>query len=251
MESYVHRHDLRESYPSSPFSLTHRRYIQRTSWIMGTIRRHVPLASTVLEIGSAQGNMSLMLAEEGYRTVAADIELDFLNYSRKKYEHGCIEWLHGDVFRLPAERAFDAVILAEIIEHVAHPEDLIAKALQWVRPDGLLVITTPNHHMRDRTPSFAEARRDVASLERSQFGPGGESHLFTLAMQELLDLMPRKIHVLDSRHIGSILDNDRLQPLWNTLFPRSVLRVMSAALPRVPMVRSRVSLHLAVAARNG
>ncbi|MCL4543410.1 MAG: methyltransferase domain-containing protein [Chloroflexi bacterium] len=249
-ESYAHEHDLLELYAADRNSLIHRRYIERISWIMGTVKRYCAPGGTVLEIGSAQGNMSLLLAEDGYKTVAADIDADFLNYSRKKYERGDVEWIHGDAFQLPMGRTFDAVILAEIIEHVAHPQDLIGKALKLVRSGGVLVIATPNHHMRDRTPSFQEATKNISSMERSQFGPGGESHLFTLTMGQLKAMIPRTACVVESAFVSTILCNNRVQRFWNVPTLRVPFWAANIALPHIPWVRSKVSLQLMVVVRN-
>jgi 2-polyprenyl-3-methyl-5-hydroxy-6-metoxy-1,4-benzoquinol methylase len=39
---------------------------------------------------------------------------------------------------------FDVVVAADVLEHVAHPEQLVAAIRNWVRPGGLLLASVPN-----------------------------------------------------------------------------------------------------------
>jgi 2-polyprenyl-3-methyl-5-hydroxy-6-metoxy-1,4-benzoquinol methylase len=39
---------------------------------------------------------------------------------------------------------FDAVLITEVIEHVAHPDEFLAKTAALVKPHGSIVLTTPN-----------------------------------------------------------------------------------------------------------
>jgi SAM-dependent methyltransferase len=42
------------------------------------------------------------------------------------------------------DAAFDVVTMIELLEHVQEPTRFLAHAAQWLRPGGLLYITTPN-----------------------------------------------------------------------------------------------------------
>ncbi len=63
------------------------------------MRGHVPTGGRIIEIGCAQANMSLLLAESGYDCTACDIDADAIAYGRKKFEHGSMNWVVGDAFR--------------------------------------------------------------------------------------------------------------------------------------------------------
>jgi 2-polyprenyl-6-hydroxyphenyl methylase/3-demethylubiquinone-9 3-methyltransferase len=244
-EAFVHAFDLRDIDASNPYDFWRLKYLDRIHAILRRVRYYARPGARTLEIGAAQGNISLLLAEAGYDATAVDLRKDFLDYSRKKYERGSMNWICGNAFELPFEAQFDAVILAEIIEHVAHPDDLIARSLTLVAPGGILVVTTPNHRfLRERSPSYSIACKDVAHMEDEQFGPAGEHHLFTLTMDELRSMVPPNGVVVEEWFMDSVFFNGHMQALWNNATTRSVLLPLAHRLRSVPLAREFVNAGL-------
>src|SRR5579859_4816014 len=179
--------DQREIDNPDPYKPACRNYMDRIEKVVDLVARRVPLGRTVAEIGCAQGNMSLLLAERGYKVQAIDLNPEFLNYSRMKYEKGDIEWVHSNLEDLEKDVRFDAIILAEIIEHCAWPEKVIQGALERLNPGGFLVVTTPNaEKVGEHLPTFSNFNSEEKrkELEKAQFGPAGEDHLFLFTMGE-------------------------------------------------------------------
>jgi SAM-dependent methyltransferase len=50
--------------------------------------------------------------------------------------------LNGDLPSLDAR--FDYVLLADVLEHLQHPERVVAWTLRYLKPDGRLLISVPN-----------------------------------------------------------------------------------------------------------
>src|SRR5689334_8621916 len=117
-EAFVHRYDVRDIDATNPYSFWRLRYLERIHAALRAVQHYCVPGARTLEIGSAQGNMSLLLAEMGYDATAVDLREDFLNYSRKKYESGSMRWLCGNAFDLVLHETFDAIIIAELVEHV-------------------------------------------------------------------------------------------------------------------------------------
>lgn len=239
------RNDQREIDNPDPYKPACRNYMDRIDKVISLIQERVPLGGQVAEIGCAQGNMSLLLAEGGYKVQAIDLNPEFLEYSRMKYEKGELEWVHSDLENLNPEMRFDAVILAEIIEHCAWPEKVIQTAVEHLRPGGLLIVTTPNaEKLREHLPTFSsfngeEKRRE---LEKMQFGPAGEDHLFLFTMREMTSLVPPGAELVDKGYLGgSLAFNSRTHLLFK-LLPLWLYRRLIRWTAHIPLV-NRFSFH--------
>jgi 2-polyprenyl-3-methyl-5-hydroxy-6-metoxy-1,4-benzoquinol methylase len=86
---------------------------------------------------------------------------------------------------LDLETRFDLVLIAEIIEHVAHPDAFLIKIGSLVRPGGYVVMTTPNGaYFRNALPKFSECS-DTSQFEAIQFKPNADGHIFLLHPSEI------------------------------------------------------------------
>ena len=145
----------------------------------------------VLDIAAAQGNFSLALAELGFDVTWNDLRAELAEYVRLKYEGGKIEYAAGNAFELAFPSLFDAVLITEIIEHVAHPDEFLAKAAALVKPGGYIVMTTPNGgYFKNPLPKFSECA-DPTVFEAMQFKPNSDGHIFLLHIDEIEPLAQR------------------------------------------------------------
>jgi 2-polyprenyl-6-hydroxyphenyl methylase/3-demethylubiquinone-9 3-methyltransferase len=145
----------------------------------------------ILDIAAGQGNFSLALAELGFDVTWNDLRADLADYVRLKYELGQLRFAPGNAFELQFPSLFDAVLITEIIEHVAHPDDFLAKAAALVRPGGYIVMTTPNGgYFRNSLPRFSDCA-DPAVYESRQFQPNAGGHIFLLHADEIEPLARR------------------------------------------------------------
>jgi 2-polyprenyl-6-hydroxyphenyl methylase/3-demethylubiquinone-9 3-methyltransferase len=87
--------------------------------------------------GEAQGNVSLALAELGYRVTWNDLRADLADYVRLKYETGSITFAPGNTFELAFAERFDAVLATDVIEHVAHQDEFLRQLAGLARPGGV------------------------------------------------------------------------------------------------------------------
>ncbi len=123
----------------------------------------------VLDVAAAQGNFTLALAERGYRVTWNDLRAELAGYVQRKHQFGDVTYAPGNVFELSFDEPFDAVLITEIIEHVAHPDDFLRQVSRLVRPGGYIIMTTPNGaYFKNRLPKFSECA-DPPLFESSQF----------------------------------------------------------------------------------
>jgi GT2 family glycosyltransferase/ubiquinone/menaquinone biosynthesis C-methylase UbiE/glycosyltransferase involved in cell wall biosynthesis len=100
----------------------------------------------VLDVACGEGYGSAMLAAHARHVVGADIVDAVVEEARTTYAgRPNLEFVHGDVAALPfADRSFDVVVSFETIEHHARHDEMLSECARVLRPDGLLILSSPN-----------------------------------------------------------------------------------------------------------
>ena len=195
----------------------------------------------IIDIGAAQGNFSLLLAEMGFDVTWNDLRGELVDYVRLKHERGALHFAVGNAFELRFATTFDAVLIAEIIEHVAHPDQLLLKAARLVRPGGYIVMTTPNGgYLRNRLPRFSDCP-DPSVFESVQFKPDSDGHIFLLHTDEVHQLAGKSGLQIDGlRLFTNSLTNGHMK-LSHALrvLPRSLVERVERLTQRLPPVIAR------------
>ena len=207
----------------------------------------------ILDMAAAQGNFSLALAEMGYDVTWNDLRQELADYVRQKHERGVLNFAPGNAFELDFPFLFDAVLITEIIEHVAHPDDFLSKAAKLVRPGGYIVLTTPNGaYFRNHLPKFSECA-DPRIYEAVQFKPNSDGHIFLLHPEEIRQISKHSGLKIDRLElITNPLTNGhiKLEPLLR-LLPKSVVDTLERMTQRLPEpVARRILIQIAVRFRR-
>ena len=202
------------------------------------------LGARILDVAAAQGNFSLALAELGFDVTWNDLRAELADYVRLKYERGKIEYASGNAFELTFPSLFDAVLITEIIEHVAHPDDFLAKAAALVRPGGYVVMTTPNGgYFRNPLPKFSECA-DPTVFESVQFKPNADGHIFLLHVDEIEPLAKRAGLTVDKIRLFTnplTAGHVKTEPLLKIL-PRGIVRAGETFTQSLPEALKRKAL---------
>jgi len=245
--------DLVEIEHPDPYSFQKLYYMDRLKKVVAMVRKYRS-RGLVLDAACAQGNFGLLLAEAGRQVVALDINVEFLRYSRAKHERGQVSWVCGSVVSFPfPDHLFEVILLGEVIEHVAYPEVLVAEALRLVKPDGIIIITTPNRqskNLKGKSPSFSTIKnQNRRYLEAKQFGPTDEEHLFAFDRKELIALIKEANgKILRTEYAGSLIFNTHTYPFFRKL-PIRLVELMGTLSLKVGIVRSLIGVNLIVCAR--
>ena len=153
------------------------------------VANHLPRASRhILEIGPGEGGLTRILLERGHRVAALDLALGWLERLPAS-----VQKVAGEVTSLPfADRVFDAVVAAEVVEHIPDLDRALKEAARVLRPGGLLVVSVPY-------------RETLQYLTCPQCGARFElnGHVHRFEGDELADALRAQGLVPRSRFVGS------------------------------------------------
>jgi 2-polyprenyl-6-hydroxyphenyl methylase/3-demethylubiquinone-9 3-methyltransferase len=110
------------------------------------------LGALVVDLGCGGGLLAHPLAERGARVVGVDLSgasLDVASGRTGASAGRLLAWARADVGRTPlASGCADHVVLADVVEHLEHPERAVAEAGRLLRPGGALYVNTLNRTRR-------------------------------------------------------------------------------------------------------
>lgn len=127
---------------ADPYDEIAAEHLQRYHSILELVR-----GKAVLDAGSGEGYGAHLLAATSKCVFGIDASAEAVRHASLRYLQPNLSFLAGLIEALPFHNgAFDVVVAFEVIEHVA--EDLqtafLHEARRVLRPDGILVISTPN-----------------------------------------------------------------------------------------------------------
>jgi ubiquinone/menaquinone biosynthesis C-methylase UbiE len=129
----------------------------------------------VLDVGAGSGTFTNRLSAGGFEVTSTDVTDEALEILRTRVS-GTVE--RADATSLPfAASSFDAVVLAEVLEHVEDDGTALMEAARVLRPNGILGVTVPRNpawfsgsdrwagHVRRYTRDQLESRVAAAGFE--------------------------------------------------------------------------------------
>jgi len=144
------------------------------------LRNHLEPGDRVLDLGCGDGAWAAEAPPAGQWT-GADIAEAALERARRVHPEG--QWVRiAEEAPLPfATGSFDVVWCSETLEHVGDTARFLAEARRVLHPDGVLLVTVPDH------PRLRRALRALVAFERA-FPPLGD-HLRFYTIPALRDAL--------------------------------------------------------------
>lgn len=150
----------------------------------------------VLDAACGEGYGAAWLARHAKSVSGLDIDTATIGAARAKYTAPGLRFETGSVAAMPfADASFDCAVSFETLEHLAEQQAMMAELRRVLRPDGILIISTPNKveysEKRDFHNEFHVLELDEAefrALLASQFGAQrwyGQRLLFNSALWPL------------------------------------------------------------------
>jgi 2-polyprenyl-3-methyl-5-hydroxy-6-metoxy-1,4-benzoquinol methylase len=211
--------------------------VARTEHALAAVERVTRPGARILDVAAAQGNLTLALAERGFEVTWNDLRSELADYVRLKHERGIVHYSPGNAFQLTGD--FDTVLIGEVIEHVAHPDEFLAAIAKLVKPGGHMIMTTPNgEYFRNSLPKFSDCP-DPSVYEATQFRPDADGHIFLLHLAEV-EAFAKKVglRVIESLFYANPLTHGHLKLRYlHGLLPRQFVRICEAITRRLPFAR--------------
>lgn len=152
------------------------------------ISAYVDQIRSYLEIGGGHG----LYAKEALAALKADARLDVLDISassltlaQQMVGPSRINYILKDVFLYETEHNYDFITIAEVIEHVENPAELLARVRYLLTPDGVVYLTTPvNAPMIDHIYLFSHMQEIRDLLVATGFQIISEKHVISEDLPE-------------------------------------------------------------------
>ncbi|MDQ3061302.1 MAG: class I SAM-dependent methyltransferase, partial [Acidobacteriota bacterium] len=111
--------------------------------VLDLIVRYLNKHSEILDLGAGEGEFSRRLIEKDFNAIPVD---GFDIYWRNSQIPLIIADLDGEFASTvsPSGKQFDAIVAIEIIEHLENPYLFLRECAKFLKPNGLLIITSPN-----------------------------------------------------------------------------------------------------------
>jgi methionine biosynthesis protein MetW len=145
--------------------------------------RLLPAGGSALDLGCASGGLLALLRPRAGHLAGLELSASAARAAAQigdEVVQGALE----DAELPFAPAAFDLVVLADVLEHLADPAAALARAVEWCRPGGAILVSVPNvAHWRAR---LALARGRWPQEERGTFD---SSHLRWFTRASLGELL--------------------------------------------------------------
>ena len=167
----------------------------------------------VLDISCGTGYGSKILYEAGaYKVIGIDISNEAINFVQNKYNINGVEFIRGDILNINfRENYFDLITCFETIEHVREQEKALRELLRVLKPEGLIIISSPNRNLTSPKKSIND-------------NPDNIFHYKEYSTKEYIDILKVYFEVLEiygQRPINKLF----LQPIFKRI-TRKIMNIV-------------------------
>ncbi len=103
--------------------------------------RGLPPGLRLLDLGAAGGHLGRAVRDRCAFLAGVEQDRSLPGSAREGYD----DWRMEDALSAGDwEEPFDAVVCADVLEHLSRPEELLERIRSWLKPNGTLLVSLPN-----------------------------------------------------------------------------------------------------------
>jgi ubiquinone/menaquinone biosynthesis C-methylase UbiE len=134
-ECDIGKNKLKDSNPAN---------VLRKAWISKLAERHFKLNDIILDAGCKGGEISAVLSDRYKSIFGLDFNHSALTNFAKRFKDSAIQ---ANILHMPLKsKKFDAVLCAEVIEHLYNPVQGLNEVANVIKPNGTLLLSTDNRN---------------------------------------------------------------------------------------------------------
>ena len=131
--------------------------------------RELAAEKVVLDISCGEGYGSALLAQVARRVIGIDISRCAVEHAARKYSRDNLEFRIGSCDEIPlADNSVNLVVSFETIEHHDQHESMMAEIKRVLRPDGVIIISSPEKYEYSVAPNYSNPFH-IKELYRHEF----------------------------------------------------------------------------------
>lgn len=122
----------------------------------------------VAEVGCGHGLISILLSRKCKNLTGYDVDQEAIVYAKalgQKLKIDNIEFRSYNGAFSPNEKTYDVVISMDVIEHVNDPMEFLKNLYKILRPEGVLIIGTPNGLIAERNKCIIKGHSKFHIME--------------------------------------------------------------------------------------
>lgn len=110
-----------------------------------TFAREFVSGKDVIDIACGEGYGSELFSRTAKSVLGVDIDKETINHAKKKYVKPNLSFKEGSCLQIPAnDQSADILVSFETLEHIVEHDQFMAEVKRVLRPNGILLISTPN-----------------------------------------------------------------------------------------------------------
>ncbi len=195
----------------------------------------------VLDLGCGVGEGSKLLATTATSVLAIDYSKSTIHQARQSNTQPNLEYQYQDIRYPTIDRQFDVIVSLQVIEHLDDLSGYFNTLLNWLKPQGLLIISTPNA----LTQSFNENPFHVKEFSAFELKALLTKYFKKIKLYGLFPIGPaNQFEQARAKSVQSIMKRDKFK--LRMLIPTSLKKLLFSLLASIARRRILTSSYLSI-----